>query len=60
MAQYTSPKTKAQIIVLKKLKYSDWAVVQLLQPETQVSHATQCQICCFGPSPEQSNNSSKH
>ncbi|QRW25731.1 Transposable element Tcb2 transposase [Rhizoctonia solani] len=40
MAQYTSPKTKAQIIALKKLKYSDWAIVQLLQPETKVSHAT--------------------
>ncbi|QRW21853.1 Transposable element Tcb2 transposase [Rhizoctonia solani] len=40
MAQYTSPKTKAQIIALKKLKYSDWAIVQLLQPQTKVSHAT--------------------
>ncbi|QRW21849.1 hypothetical protein RhiXN_06838 [Rhizoctonia solani] len=40
MAQYTSPKTKAQIIALKSLEYSDWAIVQLLQPETQASHAT--------------------
>ncbi|KAF8750400.1 hypothetical protein RHS01_09394 [Rhizoctonia solani] len=40
MAQYTSPKTKAQIIALKKLEYSDRAIVQLLQPQTEVSHAT--------------------
>ncbi|KAF8748803.1 hypothetical protein RHS01_10513 [Rhizoctonia solani] len=40
MARYTSPETKAQIIALKKLEYSDRAIVQLLQPQTEVSHAT--------------------